>query len=672
VPAAFKQGLLKLLLGKNWYPVDLFKHTLCGTLHHFGTHNGPGAENDWNSFIIPDVGFAFLLDDLQGHVKPGAVKDCEGEGDCIEAEVTPDEAFFDNPWFNLTNETSELEGRKVCTYGPWVWEEAHGNRPEIHPSELYWWQDVEAPASTYLLLVQDDSDRFDRNKHFSVEEPAAWWRPWAKFPLTGEFKIAFEVPAAPASPATYRIDEVEALNVATADVPGASVDVGPGTVHELSYNGSVVLRVTEKQPRDDDVGVRFVRVCRDAGNSRLRGYIAITGAVGAGDKGGEGYQVLQVTPEAAGEPPVAELGERTTVVARALPATLRSSDSIGTPGLTVDMLVQVGRRTHGLSGDDVLTQVEIVQGETRRAAPLGPRSVALETVVSGVPVLEAGQLEYTFPGGETVRQEAPAVGLAALVSAEEMAAVNEAPMAWPSVTDALGFTTFSLTEGASSMRVTQWQLDVAAAYGAIRDSEVALEEDSPVAERLNELLFNGAVDEVRATFGRDVPIEFEWSFEAVNFATREQIPVTVDATGGAGVVRVSVSQERNISELVVLFSSDPDLRNVIIELTATARIIDPFGKEARLEHTLWSHVLSGESEQALAESMFQSLEAVARVGRGEFAAAAHPDAPLVEQTDPRARRLRIAHTLTLRASEDARITIGELRNITAAARRVGG
>lgn len=55
------------------------------------------------------------------------------------------------------------DGKTVCTYGPWVGDAGHGRRPEIHPAEIIWWREpVEGGSEYTVLLVHDDSNRFDR------------------------------------------------------------------------------------------------------------------------------------------------------------------------------------------------------------------------------------------------------------------------------------------------------------------------------------------------------------------------------------------------------------------------------------------------------------------------------------------------------------------------------
>src|SRR5437660_3134907 len=75
---------------------------------------------------------------------------------CLEMEITPGKEayqnyFFDKADLNASGAKSALEGQTLCFYGPWVNDEVHGTHPEIHPSELLWWQEKDnANSGTFL------------------------------------------------------------------------------------------------------------------------------------------------------------------------------------------------------------------------------------------------------------------------------------------------------------------------------------------------------------------------------------------------------------------------------------------------------------------------------------------------------------------------------------------
>ena len=150
--------------GENWYPIRTEKQILTGTFHDFGVANY-GDESDWNIHILPDPGFEDFIADAIPYQRDNwyASGDWATTTDgkfLIEAEITPDERRYGNPWFSNRDEKSPLIGKKLSAYGPFVREEAHGNHPEIHPCEQLWWK--ENDNVHMVLLLVDDSNRFKR------------------------------------------------------------------------------------------------------------------------------------------------------------------------------------------------------------------------------------------------------------------------------------------------------------------------------------------------------------------------------------------------------------------------------------------------------------------------------------------------------------------------------
>ncbi len=317
----------KVLLGlitasrRNWRPADGYKNTVCGTLHHFNVYDPffSGAETDWCNYLVPDPEFEYVIRDLESQGDLDQWVSCDAERDCFEMEITPDQSFYHNEWFpkpaqgffetSSQSGASPLEGEKICTYGPWVTEKLHGKRPEIHPSELIWWRDASGRA--FLMMLQDDSKRFDRTRDYHGSDgavPAFQFHPWSEAPRTAQFRLSFEVETA-GEPLVLDIYRLAGFNVVTGSDPDASEDADDGAQHALEYNGLIVLRVNEMQADDADLGVTFAEVCRDAGDSRLRGYVAVTAKVGEDDRGKEGYLVLRVD-EQGGAAPVSRIVSR--------------------------------------------------------------------------------------------------------------------------------------------------------------------------------------------------------------------------------------------------------------------------------------------------------------------------------------------------------------------------
>ena len=191
--------------GLNWYPADGYKQTLVGTVdrYEFWNPSDSGDEADWNIYIKPDPPFAYLIEDVLTNADLSVVhKGTTTSGYVIEAEVTPDEHFYNNPYFN-SNGTSNRVGRKIGVYGPWVMEEEHGWRPEIHPSEILWWRDVGAGSTARttwtIAVMQDDSNRFDLERNYRGRID----RPWSAVPRRAVIDIAVAID--PARPKTLQV-----------------------------------------------------------------------------------------------------------------------------------------------------------------------------------------------------------------------------------------------------------------------------------------------------------------------------------------------------------------------------------------------------------------------------------------------------------------------------------
>lgn len=298
---------LRTGVGQNWYPVDVFKHVLVGTIDGYQFFDGVGDEADWNIFIDPSPAFSFIRNDALTNTDPDELHRSSTGEILVEAEVTPDENFFNNPFFPRSG-PSPLVGRDIGVYGPWVQEEAHGMRPEIHPSEALWWRDVRqegsATLSTYhLLVVQDDSNRFDRPGNFASEIV----RPWAKPPITTEFRIAVNLPVSGRSVVggggrRFVVEELFGRNVASVAPPNAP------PIQQLKINAPVSgfadVSVEKKLGDLTHVDVAFENF---TGSGRLttqkvRGFIKLRVSVGVDDRGKEGYVVLKVTEVAEQAP----------------------------------------------------------------------------------------------------------------------------------------------------------------------------------------------------------------------------------------------------------------------------------------------------------------------------------------------------------------------------------
>ena len=204
--AGFRRGQLG---GRNWFPVDVVKRTLCGHLERFEMFHTKFTDHeaDFHQFIKAFDAYGYLSSD----VEPIATKPRKTYG-----EITLPAAIWDNPpWFTLPREHTgiggavvkdrDLDGSPVCIYGPWVFEDFHGNQPEIHPAQQMWWR-VHEKDEIRWLVAQDVSNRFHREIYYcdvageATEENCDRTRPsdfvaWAPPSLSGEALVAYDLDA---------------------------------------------------------------------------------------------------------------------------------------------------------------------------------------------------------------------------------------------------------------------------------------------------------------------------------------------------------------------------------------------------------------------------------------------------------------------------------------------
>ena len=637
-------------LGLNWYPFDIYKQTLCGTLHHFNFYDGYGDEGDWNHFIIPAPSHSYLLEDAKPIANADDLHQCNAPGDCMEAEITPDEDFYENRWFPKSAGKSDLEGRAICTYGPWVWEEAHGNRPEIHPSELYWWKESEPALETYtLMVIQDDSNRFDRPGNYS----GTIVRPWSKFPRSAEFKIPFELSLSQLTPVLeqliFEIDELSRRNVVTANDATARRDSDDGKEHAIQLDGQIVVRANELQHLDDSIGVRFVELTKGtrsggAGepvSNVLRGYIAINSKIGIDDNGKEGYHVIRVRARKATiQNPVAPLAAATpesfppSLVIKPLPKSLRFAVVDGEPRLAGDVEVRT---------------------------PLGEVGTR-----SGVGGLGGNETEVQIGSG-AVKFTLPSIALAPIVKMPKREITREALSSWPDMVKAMGGRpeTQAPTTRSSVKRADQIRIDVAAFYAPIRDGKPSREDDSPFIEELNEALEKRDPIRTRQLFGSNQPIEqLNWKFSAKNMSTGDAIPVRVgESSPNEITAKILPGLEPDTAAII---NFPPELAQSVIEVTATIEIIDAFKNKGVVSKTIWSHSISNVNIGSLVDESVSVSAAIAGAEVSRLVDASKITGLPANDVTVKQPFTRCARTVRLyanRAAEDQNIDMGELTNL---------
>jgi hypothetical protein len=660
----------------NWHPLSGYKETLCGMLHRFDVYDGFGSEMDWNHFIIPAPGFEFILTDALPY-KGGSGAwclddewhDCVGSDDCVEGELTPHESFYANPWFPKSGGPSDLEGEKICVYGPWIRECVHGHRPEIHTAELTWWKECLVGAERHwLMLHQDDSDRFDEADEFDTDgEPPAGWRPWAAAPLAARFQLAFEVD--PAGPALQlEIGEAFARNVVTSSHAELGGDASEGVEHVVAYDGEVVLRAREAQAADEHVGVTFAELCRRP-DGALQGYLGLATSVGVSNDGKEGLHVLSVTAGEA-QPPappagVSEPRETVVVVARGAPSSLRSATVEGRPQLFGDVRFEV-RGGRSAAPDDLrVASVELASAHFRGEVGFEPGPKENEGLLRDVPLIDRAELVFGMRSGATAKLGWPGLGVGAPVGETTTASSAAAPSAWPAV---LAAAEGAFTEPLRSLSVKQAEevrLRVVPRYALLKNERASLEEGSPFVERLNEVLEDKDDAAMKALFGRDPPFRIAWSVEAVDLAKQTRVPVA-----GGAVSAQTVTTEFSDDTLVLTLDPPPDS---VIEVRATVKVLDVFGSTTTTERRVWSHFLGDVARAAVERALLPAVAEAARVPADDLLAPLRlgtlsPDDPRLR--DPRIRRAQVVRTYALQAADDAAIDVGELASMIRGAKRL--
>jgi hypothetical protein len=693
-----------------WTPVTGTKEILNGTFHHYTFYHAWGDEEDWNNYIVPSDGYFQMFETVldMWSSNPSKVHNCSpGVDNCMEAEITPDAHFYENPWFPRPSlgwwhegypGESPLEGRTISVYGPLVVDSGHGNRPEIHPSELIWWRDRYPQGDMYyLMLLQDDSNRFDRNSHFDLtvpgaEEVPASWRPWSAPPRTGEFKIAFEI-----NPAnellTFYIGEFDEWkrNVVTSEYSEAFQDADDGKEHAIEYDGQVVLRAIETQENDDDIGVRF-EVWRNLANTRLRGYVKITSMVGVNDDGGEGYQVIwvQAYRQTAPESPVKQLPDslriapsspkaKVLVMGQGLAQSLRNEVSGGELQLIGDVYVKFRGGPTATSADLTISRVILTNPEPRRTLRFTPDTEGNGVIVRDIPVANAPRLELIMESGIVLETSSPPISLAPYVSSEDPLFSNIDMSAWDAVVVAVDAPSRHVETPPTLRRVSQWQLDVVPGYAPMRDGKVSPEDEAPFSEKLNEVIHRYNAEEMEELFGSSQPFKAEWTFEATNLTKHVEVPVIVGQVhGDAPTTDVHVeflTSNMPSGSILVTFPDQPS--KSLYRLTASAEITDMFGNKGYIQHRVWSHILSDEGKTDFDEAILMTVADLAEVSADDLRKAwSFDDLSSVASDGPIAKFSplvigRMLWLATMYAIRDGRITIDELSRLIRGARLFG-
>jgi len=717
-------GLGQLFRGKNWYPYSQYKQTCCGELVDYGvTTSGRFTpdEMDWNIFIRPDDKYKYLVDDALRTRSDDDEFHYRNGKPVVEAELTPDSTFYDNIYFNINSKSSSLTGRrlKICAYGPWVGDEYHNKRPEIHPAELIWWKDG-TDGPWHLMVLQDDSNRFDRTGDFAVPvkrqgnvfvpNPPSYWRPWAKYPRTGTFMLAFNVKIPGRFPYLgipfhIKISEEYARYVCTGENPRAYADSDDGTVHAIQYNGKILVKVEERQRRDKHIGVKFVNVCRFKdrdGKERLQGYVSLTSMVGKGDRGNEGYLVLKIDKVKRGRPgrvPVRTAGKarakkspaslsalikktraKASLRGKIIKGSIQRKKIDGRSRLYVDFTIQPAKDTAASKTNLRISKIFLApgKGKSRRLLRLNPLKAARGKQISAgyrttlpLPLNSSRQVEVEMKSGEKFNVTLPAFSLGSIINNEKATGLKRDIGAWQGMLKRAGLLRHKLRAPASVQRVGQWQFDILPVYAPLRGGRVSLEDESPFAKVLNQMVYRGKKSQILKSFGSQHPFRVKWTFKATKLSTGRKVPVRINqkARSSEISVRLSTAPQGRIPRGRVTVNFPTTSSGAIYKLIARGQITDTFGTKRNFQHVLWSHALSDQDRKKLAAAVRPVIASIAGISTNRLAAALRLKKELAAKTENRlTRRTRILEMMTIRAAEDSRITIEELSQLIRSAK----
>lgn len=713
------------------------KQTICGQLHQF-KYNWDG-DQDWYFNIVPVGHGAALFEDAKAQVNvfglpPQPV--CSG-GICVHGEIVMDQEFPTDDFFRITwpsyytmpptgpGLNSDVVGQPICVYGVWLKDANHSDRPEIHPTELVWWRGDSTIAvlpffsrttSYHAMFLQDDSNRFDRNEDFTFEEcffappnspgavaptlvcipDADFSRPWAKWPRQSELRFRFREPARETRRVSYTISERYSRNVVTPLDASVKADEGPGVEYDITFDGVPVITLIEEQP-DDHVGVVFDSLCYIPGFKglppQILGQIVLRTKYGVGDRGGEGFQVLDLRrAEIDLEQRDAwkawierglKLSEFGTQAVQANLTTLRELIARWRPDTaryTAPRFQFVGplRSVAGSLVADIVIddEQEFPQPRVRTAnLRVGQRRQALKTesppagearekgpspVVRSVPLAPGGYVFFELDNGQVYPVPVPKLELAPVVGSEALDNPTSAPNSWGRFAAAAGVTGNALSS--ELMRSLNWRLIVLPQYAALEEGRVSPEDQTPLTRDINLRLDSASRRSnnfLATTYGTSRPFRVKWTFTGTDVITGRSVPVRIGRGGPSGAIEVDTTSSPPSFELRVAF---PDSNAAIYRLDVVGEVEDVFRNRGGIRHTIWSHYIKPQSDTSGTR-----LLSVLQLTSDQINEASR--SPVQLDVDARLRNgakrgygqllRRLLHT----SSQDGRVTLDELQQL---------
>ncbi len=679
--------------GKAKYrPILHDKQIGCGKFVSFGLYTNDKGEWDWNIRVTPTAYSRAMHDAIRNATPAEKLQEWPCNGDCFKGEITTDNGFRDNPYFNVdvpyvtinflgfeipvepdvSEATSILTtSDTLCMYGPWVQDLGHSDHAEIHPSEVIWWRD-RATGAVYAIIAQDDTNRFDRAGDFRMDDQPNWSRPWSAFPRWTELRVAFAADAAGTAPGWLTVDDIEAHRILTKYNNVASRDSDDGDRHALQYNGNVIMNVRELENPSDRIGVTFVDMCRLATDEGelIIGYVALQTVISDHDRGDggdardEGYYVLKLTfDEPIRWPPITANFNGLISRLRAVRTSRSSADSIARSTPIADRLARDPRAPrYMLSMTPLRASGGVLVGDLsgRRlasgAAAAAVRGSARLNARPGarIPLTRGGTFTIR-DGQDSIRFRIPSHRLSGSVHLDSVTVAGRDADAASAVASFLGDNVNEAAVARHLMRVRRRVVEITPEYSGQRDETTDhLGDETALAEILNAAI-DGAAQGDRARllrlYGNPQPFTISWSFTARNLATGETIPLaTAPARANAPVVQISSGSFSN-SRLTIHMP-----QSGVFEVTASARFRDADGIEGTFSHTVQSHQLNISSPEELLDVMGSVRASAVRIDTGAGVSGA---------------RRAVAANLAQHATADGIVTLRELTGLRAAIDNVG-
>ena len=283
------------------------KQNIGGTLNRYHSHGEDNNSNDINLWMILFEEYQQFYDIVEFNKNDGwlfpttlngpelSCGDYDKNVPFLLGEIAVPNSFIDNNFFFRRADNTYCESgiylHKLDTFGMYgaiTTDRHHGNVPEVHPAQQFWFRNKTVSAKNvegyWLFFVQDASDRF-------VD--------WIGSPLHGQYKIAFrykpnKIKAHTLGPLTMDISLGLKEDMVTDKFPDQYADCDNGRTHALVVDGKRIVSVTESGFNDNDMGIQFVDV-RKLSDGTIQGYVQVSMVIGDVETDAFGMGILSLT-----------------------------------------------------------------------------------------------------------------------------------------------------------------------------------------------------------------------------------------------------------------------------------------------------------------------------------------------------------------------------------------